>query len=85
MRLLCKSELNNISGAHFAETDCSYMCTYSLVQYYNSRFSVLENQYNGDTSENASWYDSDKQMQDMYQSWALKYCSNEIINEFLVV
>lgn len=85
MRLLNIAELNVISGAGFAGEDSSYMCTYSLVQYYNSRLTMLEHDYNGDTLENAPWYASDQESLKMYQSWAFTYCPQEITDALLVI
>lgn len=80
MKVLKNSDLNKISGASY---DPTYMCTYSLIQYQNSRFIMLMHAYNGNTAENTPRFNSDKESNDMYLSWINQYCSTEMKAEYV--
>lgn len=80
MKALNNSDLNKICGASH---DPTYMCTYSLIQYQNSRFRMLENAYFGNTVDNSPGFKGDQEMFDMYRNWIEQYCSPEMKTEYM--
>ncbi|MFI4938283.1 MAG: hypothetical protein ACHQJ6_07240 [Candidatus Berkiellales bacterium] len=81
MKLINNSDLNKISGA---TTNSSYMCIYSLIQYQNSRFTMLDHAYQGNSAEEPTpGFNSDKESFAMYRKWADQYCPQEIVAEYI--
>lgn len=80
MKLINHSDLHKINGA---SQGSAYMCIYSIMQYENSRFVMLDNAYQGNTMENAPWYQRENESFEMYRAWVDKYCSAEIVAEYI--
>ena len=74
MKLIKHSDLYRINGAG------DYMCVYSLIQYQNARFDMLDDVYQ--TNEDSKHFKQTKQSVELYRSWMDQYCSQEVITEF---
>jgi hypothetical protein len=81
MKLLNNIDLHQVSAG---SASISYICAYSLLQYQNSRFTMLEHAYYGNTAEDKqTWFNHDKNMLDLYQGWIKQWCPADVSSEYL--